>query len=261
MISFVESNFKKNFLMKQQVKNTNLNEINLYISPKNKESNRSFDSNPDSNIEKSEIKLLNSAFLQNSTVTSTNNNTEQAGEKYNRATNIECNKTNCVFPNFCSGENRICVCGISFAEFDLFQEKASNKSLLTENKNASNLNNTNTNNANIQTEITYCAYERKRQTVYFLLEFLLNIGAGHFYAKNYLFAALKFGLIFTPWSFIWIVILTGICGSDVFKDVKGVSTCFMLIFICLSGAWWITDAVLIGKSFFTDGNGVPLLSW
>jgi len=212
--------------------------------------------------ENSEIKSFNFLFLQNNSSIIANNKGD-SGEKYNQASNVECNKSNCFYPNYCSDENKICVCGLAFAEYSLYQLKDFNK-----NKNYFNINSTNiSSNSIIKTDseetekIIYCAYERKRQTVYFLLEFLLNIGAGHFYSNNYLLAALKFGLVFFPWTFICVTILASIAGSVTFKDIRGFATCLAFMFICLSGIWWITDAILIGMKFFPDGNGVPLLTW
>lgn len=267
MISSSESKIKKASSIKKHPKNSNSIIDNSKFLLANKESNCTEIKNPESKTEnakeKSEIKTFNTLFLQNETTIKIIKN-ETSGEKYNQAVNIQCNKTNCFYPNFCNSENKICICGLAFAEFDLYQinkTKANNNNTIT---NTSDLRASNLTDNSINTKaekIIFCAYERKRQTIYFLLEFLLNVGAGHFYAKNYLIAALKFGLVFIPWSFIFVVVLTGIAGSDFYKDIKGVSTCFMLVFICLSAAWWITDAVLIGKRFFSDGNGVSLLSW
>ena len=38
---------------------------------------------------------------------------------------------------------------------------------------------------------TFCDYAQKDRTLYFLLEFVLSFGIGHFYAGNYIYGAIK----------------------------------------------------------------------
>ena len=84
---------------------------------------------------------------------------------YSSAKNIECKQNdNCQIPNYCLPGGRMCKCGPENAAY------LENKPLKIGEKR--------------EDPKVYCGYVRKTQLVYFLLELLLNVGAGHFYAGN-----------------------------------------------------------------------------
>ncbi len=177
--------------------------------------------------------------------------------KYDKAINITCNKTNCLYPNYCSLDKTICNCGMEFAEYDLYHPETNTK---ISDSNQTTLNSLNNTNSNVEKYI-YCNYIRKKQVLYFLFEFFSNIGVGHLYAKNYILAAIKFGVVFFTWLFIYSKIICVIFWPDSFKDITGNRTFMGIIFISISFLLWITDTILIGKNIFADGNGVRLLEW
>ena len=83
---------------------------------------------------------------------------------YLSARDIICTESNCQGSNICLSDKKTCKCGAAYAEFNLNKPLKEGEKRLNKNM--------------------YCEYERKAQLTYFLLELILNIGAGHLYAGN-----------------------------------------------------------------------------
>jgi len=180
---------------------------------------------------------------------------------YQHAINIKCNISNCQLPNFCSEDRKACICAEEFAEFTANSKNNDTQVIIPIDRIDEIPFYDNLKKNELTQKRNYCNYLRIKQSIYFILEFLFNIGAGHFYAKNYLLAALKMGLVLLPWTIIFILIISGVSGSECFKDIAFCGTATAFFFVCVSVIWWIVDAILIGMKYYTDGNGVPLLSW
>merc|ERR1711957_1036685 len=99
----------------------------------------------------------------------------------------------------------------------------------------------------------FCAYVRKQQLVYFLLEIFLNIGAGHFYAGNIGMGVGKLLVVFLPCFAMCIALCCGMVGGD--KAAGG-----GMAGVCAASVWWIVDIIMIATLSYTDGHGVPLKS-
>jgi len=104
----------------------------------------------------------------------------------------------------------------------------------------------------------FCNYRKKNQLVYFLLELLLNIGAGHFYVGNYLMGGLKIGLIFMPCVVLCLLLCLGVVTTNKHELLAGCGMCLVCLLACGISVWWLVDVILIGIRKYTDGNGVPL---
>ena len=164
--------------------------------------------------------------------------------KYELASNINCNAYNCQYPNACTPDNKTCKCSFESAEYELYHPNTDTK---TPSQGSQN--------------IEYCKYKRKKQIVYFLLEFFLNIGAGHLYAGNYLIGGVKLGLVFLPCFILCVLLCIGVVATDNIKEIAGVGACLGILVACSVSIWWLVDAILIGIRKYKDGNGVPLQSW
>ena len=163
--------------------------------------------------------------------------------KYTHAFNIVCNAYNCQNPNFCTPDLKACRCAPDSAEYNLYNNEEANKVRVN------------------QTIPVYCNYKRKSQLVYFLLEFLLNIGVGHLYAGNFLLGGLKIGLVFLPCITFIVLFCLGIVVAENIKEIAGIGACIGILVACTVSIWWLVDAILIGIGIYKDGFGVPLQSW
>ena len=162
---------------------------------------------------------------------------------FGSARNISCTQYTCQFPNFCTKNNTICKCALEFAEYEL------NKP--SQNRRAS---------TSYQGQ-AFCAYRKKNQLVYFLLELLLNLGAGHFYAGNYVLGGLKVALIFVPCIAFFVMLCLGIAVADKLEAVFSLGFLLICLLSCGISVWWLVDIILIGTRKYRDGNGVPLNPW
>lgn len=102
-----------------------------------------------------------------------------------------------------------------------------------------------------------CNYQQTNQSKVFILEFLLGLGAGHFYLGNYTLGLLKFSYAFITF------ILTGISPCLKYNQIKNKN---ILYFINIMGLiyilWQIIDGILIAMNFYKDSNGIPMKnSW
>jgi hypothetical protein len=170
-------------------------------------------------------------------------------DQYSKAYKIECTKTNCIYPNVCSENQKTCICEFRNAEY-LLNKKNGNST------NSKNTNNSSTISKDKDKDYIYCNYKRKNQNIYFILEFLLNCGAGHIYAKNFLIGTIKSGLMFLIYFLLILSMILSFCGKT--------SNFFAFSFVILipvALAIWVADSVLIGLDFYSDGNGVPLIPW
>lgn len=160
------------------------------------------------------------------------------------ARKIKCSKENCQYPNQCLEDNSTCKCSTEYAEFEL------NKKLQTGEKRI------------IPTvDYVYCAYRRKSQLLYFLLEFILNIGVGHLYAGNLGIGISKMTLVFLPCVVFSLLICLGVMSSSKIADMAVYGYCLVFSAICAITLWWLVDIILIAIGYYSDGNGVPLQSW
>ena len=95
---------------------------------------------------------------------------------------------------------------------------------------------------------TQCDYAQKDRTLYFLLEFVLGLGIGHFYAGKYIYASIK------------LVIYCSIFGLYFFKfhNKKGIDNARIRLFIWLNICiWQFIDGLCIFRGIYMDGNGKP----
>ena len=90
-----------------------------------------------------------------------------------------------------------------------------------------------------------CDYEQKDRTLYFLLEFVISFGLGHFYAGNYIYGCLKL---------LCYCILFGVYLAK-FRKKKGIDAArirlFLWVIICI---WQLIDGICIFKGNYTDGK-------
>ena len=92
----------------------------------------------------------------------------------------------------------------------------------------------------------FCDYGQKDRTLYFLLEFVLSFGIGHFYAGNFLYGAIKL----ICYAAIFGVYLTK------FKNKKGIDAARIRLFLwVIISIWQFIDGYCIFKGIYTDGNG------
>ena len=93
----------------------------------------------------------------------------------------------------------------------------------------------------------FCDYEQKDRVLYFLLEFVLSFGIGHFYSGNYIYGSIK--------------LLCYVClfGTYLvkFRNKKGIDAArirlFLWVIICI---WQFIDGYCIFKGIYTDGNDI-----
>jgi len=94
----------------------------------------------------------------------------------------------------------------------------------------------------------FCDYEQKDRTFYFLLEFILGFGFGHFYAGRYIYAGIKF---------FCYSILFGIYLIK-FRKKKGIDAARIRLFLwTLISIWQLIDGLCIFKGIYTDGENMP----
>jgi len=153
-------------------------------------------------------------------------------DEFSIALNINCSKANCRFPSKCSPDKKACMCDYQYAEFHLETDTNYEKT-------------------------KHCSYKRKSQNIYFILEFLLNCGVGHFYANNFLIAAVKGTIVLscfllTIFSLLFIYFSKGSIYNSKFS---------LGLFLACIATIWIIDTSFIGFGFYSDGNGVPLITW
>ena len=93
-----------------------------------------------------------------------------------------------------------------------------------------------------------CDYEQKDRTLYFILEFVLAFGIGHFYAGKYIYASIKL---------VCLGLLAGIYFLK-FHKKKGIDNArirlFLGLILCI---WQFTDGLCIFRGTYMDGNGKP----
>lgn len=127
-----------------------------------------------------------------------------------------------------------------------------------------------------------CCYKKKSQFVAWALESFVGFGAGHFYIENDFLAMIKLLLGISFFCSCCLISLcfcykedpTALMGEGrsrrIYKDsgmsfhypLKYKLINFLLIFSCCAILiWQLTDSVLFGINFYTDGNGIELESW
>jgi thiol:disulfide interchange protein len=255
--NFNTNNFNNN-LNSNKNNNHNINENNYENF-----NNKLHSSEKMTKLQSHQISEKTTQFLQSKTNhkskqsnNETNNNNYNYNYNYNSASsssefifgsarNIACTQFNCQYPNQCVENGSVCRCGLEFAEYEL------NKPQENSEKTQSPLGN------------VYCSYRKKNQLVYFLLELLLNVGAGHFYAGNFLLGGIKLALMFVPCVAFFVLACLGIVAPNKLSGVFsfGFWFCFVCLFSCGVTVWWLVDVILIATRKITDGNGVPLNPW
>lgn len=175
----------------------------------------------------------------------TNDDTHTNSNKpdFARAKNIVCNASNCNnMYGSCSVDKSTCNCHLDYAEYEL------NKPLKQGKNEGENQ--------------QYCQYQRKNQLTYFLLELLLNIGAGHFYAGNNILGGIKLTLVLLPCIVMCIAGCLGGMSSDGSGGGKILfGTALAYAALCAVSIWWLVDVIVIATAGYTDGHGVPLKHW
>jgi len=135
-------------------------------------------------------------------------------------TKFSCSKLNCASPNICLSSN-ICICSPENANY-----------LSSKMKNANFTN--------------YCSYSRKKQSIAFILEFLVP-PAGHIYVGKYILAVMKF-IVAIVYYFLFKYFPFN--KNEIFYF--GISNLSIL---------WLVDIFIFGMNKYKDKNGVPLISW
>jgi len=99
-----------------------------------------------------------------------------------------------------------------------------------------------------------CTYQQKKRVISFLLELMIPLGFGHFYAGHYFLGSAKFivmlilpmiFLIFVNWKY-------NICS----KFVEEFFTFSWYVVITLA---FLLDVSFYASGIYKDGNGIPLL--
>lgn len=105
-----------------------------------------------------------------------------------------------------------------------------------------------------------CAYQKKSQLIYFILEVLVTFGVGHFYVSNFQMAVPK--LLFWIIGYCFFVVLRIVNKK---REENNTTTLIIAligcIFCCGMLVWQIVDLIMIALGNYSDGNGVELLSW
>lgn len=162
---------------------------------------------------------------------------------FTAARNINCTDQNCRIPNVCSADKKTCMCSAETAEYLLNKKLEVGESRV-----------------NPATVATFCAHERKNQLTYFLLELLLNVGAGHFYAGNTGLGVAKLLVVLLPCMVMCVLGCMGAMGEDKFGGMA-VGTCLAISASCAISIWWLVDVIMIATNKREDGLGVPLKKW
>ena len=140
--------------------------------------------------------------------------------------NILCSENNCFSPYGTCINKTTCRCTTDYASFKIKEDNSQ----------------------------FYCAYERKKQLVSFILEFFFPFGVGHFYAGRILMGVLKMIVCFSQCIFAGF----GMCFA---QDAGMVLMILLLIIGLVYISWGFIDIILIALNVYKDGNGVPLASW
>ena len=95
---------------------------------------------------------------------------------------------------------------------------------------------------------TLCDYSQKDRTLYFVLEFVLSLGIGHFYSGKYIYASIKLGCFLLVACFYFLKL----------HNKKGIDNARKCLFIglCLC-IWQMIDGLCIFRGIYKDGNGKP----
>jgi len=232
--SLIESSTKFKKVQKAQILAPTNNTIPNLTTPTNK-----------NNTETAAPTKLNAKKAKRTTDINNPTNQDPNVPDFTKANNINCSTNNCQFPNQCSEDKKTCRCGLDNAEYELNKKLKEGETREDPTK--------------VQ---LFCAYVRKQQLVYFLLEILLNIGAGHFYAGNIGMGVGKLLVVFLPCFAMCIAMCCGMVGGD--KAAGGAmagGSCLGIAAVCAISIWWIVDIIMIATLSYTDGHGVPLKSW
>lgn len=99
-----------------------------------------------------------------------------------------------------------------------------------------------------------CSYRMKKQLVAFLLEFFLNLGAGHFYRGVWYYGLIKLLIAFVAPCVICIL-------ACCFKKFASCATCLNILLPITLCIWWLVDVILFGINYYKDVNYIPLENW
>ena len=95
---------------------------------------------------------------------------------------------------------------------------------------------------------TLCDYVQKDRTLYFILEFVLSLGIGHFYVGNYIYGIIK------------LICYLGIYGLyfGAYLNKKGIDAARIRLFLwVIISIWQFVDGLCIFRGIYTDGNDMP----
>ena len=94
---------------------------------------------------------------------------------------------------------------------------------------------------------TLCDYEQKDRVLYFLFEFVLSFGIGHFYVGNYIYGAIKF-VCYALLLGYYFLRLSKIKGSIDARRKR------LFVWVLIS-IWQFIDGMNIFLGKYHDGNG------
>ena len=91
-----------------------------------------------------------------------------------------------------------------------------------------------------------CDYKQKDRTLYFLLEFVLSFGIGHFYAGKYIYGSIKL---------VCYILFFALFFMKFYKKT-GIDAARIRLFMWLNFfIWQFIDGLCIFRGVYKDGNG------
>ena len=94
----------------------------------------------------------------------------------------------------------------------------------------------------------FCDYEQKDRVLYFISEFVIGFGLGHFYVGNIIYGTIKL---------VSYIVLFGIYFGF-FYNKKGIDAARIRLFLwTIYTLWQLIDGLSIIRGIFTDGENKP----
>lgn len=169
-----------------------------------------------------------------------------------------CNRKNCNFPFGECVDDELCKCLEPYANLDfLFDNNELNNNYLSR---------ISINDKNNERDDNYCIYKRKSQFIAFALEAVFMAGIGHFYLNRLIYGGIKFSLFFILGLIYFLIKRNNLevkfLSNDPNQNHKNtlVNIFIALLIICLL-ALQVYDMIMFGTNSFSDGMGIPLISW
>lgn len=153
-------------------------------------------------------------------------------DPHDRKENITCTRENCDSKHGqCLWNNTVCYCASKYANVNLHNKE----------------------------EKSYCLYERKKISQYFLFEMLLGLGIGHLKVGNNSLGIGKcvIGCLTFLHTLLIFCLITMKMPAISYHSVYISGVVFGLAY----GIWHFVDFIKIVGNSYTDGNGVKFKGW